>query len=371
MNILIYAGSIRPGGGLTVLKLVLQELSRDTENHITVYTGEEDASAQLQDLIGNSSNIEEKRFLGRATATVRYAISKFFFLYESLVTKTDILFTFNYFVPAACKVVIYHINLLHFQREVSGQAPSISEKVKDIDARLACRLAASNWFESEYLLEQAKQRLKGRISRMKLLHIGVDPDFYLEKDSILPRKDAERVVNILLVSSMQPHKDNFTCIEALQSLKKIDNSIHWRLQVVGGQSVEQWEPLRDKAKAVGVSDSLLLLGPLSKKKIAILMSQALCLVSSSRVESFCMVALEAMAAGCPVVAANATSMPESIGEAGVLVEPGDAEGFASAIYELFEHGSHRAELINRGHRRAEDFSVAVFGRKARDYIREK
>jgi glycosyltransferase involved in cell wall biosynthesis len=72
----------------------------------------------------------------------------------------------------------------------------------------------------------------------------------------------------------------------------------------------------------------------------------------SRYEGFGLVAVEAMLAGVPVVASRVGSLPEVLGDTGVLVPPDDPEALADALISLVEHPARRAALGRRGAERA-------------------
>ena len=68
-----------------------------------------------------------------------------------------------------------------------------------------------------------------------------------------------------------------------------------------------------------------------------------------------MVALEAMGRGCPAVVADCTSMPESVGNAAILVQPGDPVGFAEAVLQLHDEPKDREKLITLGYEHVKSF----------------
>jgi glycosyltransferase involved in cell wall biosynthesis len=83
---------------------------------------------------------------------------------------------------------------------------------------------------------------------------------------------------------------------------------------------------------------------------------AVALAVPSRSEGFGLPALEAMARGCPVVASKAGALPEVVGDAGVLVAPGDADALAGALDRLLGDDSLAASLAAAGRRRADTFT---------------
>jgi len=98
------------------------------------------------------------------------------------------------------------------------------------------------------------------------------------------------------------------------------------------------------------------LGRVTDAELADLYAAARCLLFPSRCEGFGLTPLEAMAAGCPVVAYDNSSLPEVVGEAGVLVRDGDARALGHAAAALVADPERRAELSARGLERAALFS---------------
>ena len=83
----------------------------------------------------------------------------------------------------------------------------------------------------------------------------------------------------------------------------------------------------------------------------------------SLLEGFGLPAPEALRAGCPVVAANAASIPEVTGDAAVLVDPMDASGFAAATERVLADRALRDDLVRRGCARAAAFTWAAAARQ--------
>jgi glycosyltransferase involved in cell wall biosynthesis len=79
------------------------------------------------------------------------------------------------------------------------------------------------------------------------------------------------------------------------------------------------------------------------------------LIYPSNYEGFGIPVIEAMAAGCPVIAVNASSIPEAAGEAGLLVDRADADGVAEQLIRL-EDEVFRANVQSRGLQNSRRFS---------------
>src|SRR3989442_15990800 len=100
------------------------------------------------------------------------------------------------------------------------------------------------------------------------------------------------------------------------------------------------------------------LGFLSGEELAYLYLHAEMLVFPSLFEGFGMPLVEAMAAGCPVVAARDTSIPEVVDDAGELFDPASPAALAAAIEHVADDAGWRDTLRARGRRRARQFSAA-------------
>jgi glycosyltransferase involved in cell wall biosynthesis len=96
--------------------------------------------------------------------------------------------------------------------------------------------------------------------------------------------------------------------------------------------------------------------------VSALLSGAMVFVFPSRYEGFGLPPLEAMACGAPVIAANVSSLPEVVGDAGLLVAP-EVEPLAEALQTLLDDPVLRANLVKRGLARARQFTWAATARQ--------
>jgi glycosyltransferase involved in cell wall biosynthesis len=90
---------------------------------------------------------------------------------------------------------------------------------------------------------------------------------------------------------------------------------------------------------------------------------------ASRSEGFGFAPLEAMAAGVPVVAARAGSVPEVVGEAALLVAPGDARALAEGARAVLADRALAADLVRRGRERCRLFPPSTCARRVAEVLR--
>ncbi len=98
------------------------------------------------------------------------------------------------------------------------------------------------------------------------------------------------------------------------------------------------------------------IGTVDERTLDAVYRNALACAVPSRYEGFGLPALEAMARGCPVIASNATSLPEVVGTAGTLVPVGDVEAWAHALVTTVRDDALREEMSRRGRERAAGFT---------------
>lgn len=128
----------------------------------------------------------------------------------------------------------------------------------------------------------------------------------------------------------------------LHSLAQLPENV--TLDIVG-HGVEEMA-MRSLARSLGIESRAHFLGFVGEKELdSLYRTSALFVFPSLQVAGF--VLWEAMARGCPVVATRVGGTPEIVGEAAVLVEPGDAGGLAQAIRGLLDSPANALALARR------------------------
>jgi len=165
---------------------------------------------------------------------------------------------------------------------------------------------------------------------------------------------------ILFVGVIEPRKNVVGLLEAFAILKARRPLPH-KLVVVGRKGW-LWEETMARAEQSSYRDDILFPGFIPEDELAALYSAAEAFAFPSHYEGFGLPVLEAMACGTPVVSSRASSLPEVVGDAGMQVDPDDAEGFAAALELLALNPELRDDLRQRGLARAAQFSWATAAR---------
>jgi len=160
---------------------------------------------------------------------------------------------------------------------------------------------------------------------------------------------------IIYVGSERPRKNLNRLLEAFAIVKKDFPKL--RLIKIGesGRSSTFHSNTIEKLHRLGIEDSVLFVEYVSDTYLAHYYSCAEMLVYPSLYEGFGLPPLEAMACGCPVVASNTSSLPEVVGDAGILVNPYDMIELAQAMKRVLSDKYLRDEMKNKGLQRAGRF----------------
>jgi glycosyltransferase involved in cell wall biosynthesis len=153
---------------------------------------------------------------------------------------------------------------------------------------------------------------------------------------------------VLCISQKRSHKNLGRLIEAVAELDAV-------LVLPGSPTVHE-EELRRRAAALGVIDRVRFLEWLAQDQLEGLYRLAACFVLPSFEEGFGLPLLEAMGRGVPVCCSDASSLPEVVGDAGLLFDPHDVGSVRGAIARLLGDRELAARLAARGAERASTFT---------------
>lgn len=189
-----------------------------------------------------------------------------------------------------------------------------------------------------------------------------DPD-------VLKQYDSDGYVNFLFVGRVAPNKKLEDVIRTFYCYKKYV-STKARLIFVGSwQGTElYYKRLLRYIDALELDD-VIFTGHISFAKLIAYYQVANIFLCMSEHEGFCVPLLEAMYFGVPIVAYNACAVPDTLGDAGILLEDKDPLTAAFAVDRVLSDTVLRRELIGRGRKRQQDFAYNTVKNKFEEQLR--
>lgn len=163
------------------------------------------------------------------------------------------------------------------------------------------------------------------------------------------------------MGSLEPRKNIPFLLQALAEAKVQDLGV-----VLGGGSAAEQENVLRLAAGLGLGKQVLTVGRIDDGDLPAFYAQAYTFVYPSEYEGFGLQICEAMAAGCPVLAARASCFPEILGTGGDIFSIADSSELAGSLRKICENEEYRAELKARALHRSESFSWSGTARGTAD-----
>ena len=264
------------------------------------------------------------------------------------------------------KAVIYHnITPARYFKGVNPQAERYSEigrrQLKDLAAQAELGIADSEFNRRE--LEELGYR------RTAVVPIIVDwGSFDVEPDPSVMRTLSEERTSIVTVGQLLPHKGIHDVIAAFARYRERDRGA--RLFLVGStaMSAQYIERLRADVERFGLRDAVTFTGTVPIEQLVAYYRGATALLTLSEHEGFCVPLLEAMRSELPIVANAAGAIPDTLGDAGILVADESAENVADALERVVGDRELRRDLIAKGRARLAEFTPERVADRLRDAL---
>ncbi|MHB2020250.1 MAG: glycosyltransferase family 4 protein [Candidatus Xenobia bacterium] len=241
--------------------------------------------------------------------------------------------------PSVRIPLVWTVHGLSYLARPDLMAPGYAERATGY-VRMAVRRCAHFIAVSQHtadLLQERWPEVRGRVS---VIPLGVGAEFSPDG----ARSSLVTGPYILFVGAVAPVKNVRTLLKAYELLR--DRGLPHRLVLAGSVDEGYWSQIRPRA----YESDVIRTGHLDQDSPALaeLYRGASVFAFPSYSEGWTSPPLEAMASGVPVVASNVSSLPETVGDAALQVNPDDAEALAHQMERLIEDAGLRESLVERG-----------------------
>ena len=269
--------------------------------------------------------------------------------------KLDVFHGPNHFIPAKsrCKKIVTIHDIAYFYMNVHGsgmdrilenwtrKSLNVADKIITVS-----NATATDCIKEGAIPDKVDTIYQGFESSYEHLKLSTE----LEKQIVSAMELPEKC--ILFLGSLQPRKN---LPQLLEAFALIANKVPHCLILAGGKG-SSYQQLLSLVEQHNLQKRVIFTGYIDDQQRAALYQHAELFVYPSQYEGFGLVVLEAMSFGVPVISTNNSSLPEAVGDAGILVEIDDSSGLAEKMLDVLTNEHLKNELIQKGLKHCERFS---------------
>lgn len=251
-------------------------------------------------------------------------------------------------------ITVHDLNFLYYPEYLTAE----SRRYYREQIGWAVQRADSISADSEHTRQDLIARLAVPPEKVRTIYLAANP---LYRQTPAPEMVAQTLAGynlprgfLLFVGTLEPRKNVPVLIEAYARLRR-EEQVDLPLILVGGKGW-LYEEIFATIEKQGIARHVHHLSGVSDEVLAHLYHAAGALALPSHYEGFGLPPLEAMHCGCPVVVSDRASLPEIVGDAGILLPPDDVPAWAEALARALSDSEQRAQMIARGYRQAEQFT---------------
>lgn len=280
----------------------------------------------------------------------------------------DIIFIPSHVVPLIHKgnfvVTIHDVAFAHF--------PELYSRNERFYQNLALKTALKTTQTIIVPSQATKQDLvtlfKADTEKITVIYHGVNHDRFYPK-----KQDEDMPYGIkkpyLLFAGRLEHKKNLVNLIKAFGLLRQESRLNHQLVLVGKEGFGYAEIAKEINKLPpNIKEDIIETGYVTDSTYDQILRSADFFVFPSLYEGFGLPVLEAMACGIPVVASNVSSLPEVVGDAGLLINPNKPFSIAAAVSRLIHHPQEREELVKTGLKQAKKFTWQKAGQETLDVL---
>ena len=206
--------------------------------------------------------------------------------------------------------------------------------------------------------------------KITTIHLGVTPNFRLISDGTILENVRQKYKLpekfLLYVGTVEPRKN---LVELLNAYKLLLARLPHQHLVIAGQLGWMYQDILAKLKDEVLRDKVYLAGYIPQEDLPAIYNLADIVIYPSLYEGFGLPVLEAMACGTPVITTNKSSIPEIVGDAGILLPEPDEETIFEAMLNLLNDPEKRREFSEKGLLRAAGFTWEATARATLEVYR--
>jgi len=258
-------------------------------------------------------------------------------------------------LPCRSVVTVYDLAFVHFPEAYPGRLLRLQGRALASARRADRVIAISESTKSDLVRYAAVAAEKVAVIPLASRYAPQEP---------VPRSARDV---LLFVGAMNERKNLIRLLDAYALARARGVAIPL---VLAGPQDRHGALLRERAEKLGLSQHVRFAGYAGEQALAMLYGRALAVLMVSLYEGFGLPVVEGMCFGTPAVAANVSSLPEVVGDAGLLVDPLQVEEIARAIVSISLKEDLWAELSRSAAQRARLFSWQQVARRTLEVYRQ-
>jgi glycosyltransferase involved in cell wall biosynthesis len=188
--------------------------------------------------------------------------------------------------------------------------------------------------------------------RVVTIHLGVDSRFFQAAGQ---KRDGAAARRLIFPGAPVARKNLELVLSAMAAAPR-ESALGRAGLEISGATADRFPGQAARISSLGLADRVRWLGLVPNEEMPSVMAAADVCVYPSLYEGFGFPPLEAMASGIPVVASNASCLPEILGDAALMVDPTDVKAFGEAVEAVLVQPELNARLVAAGHERVRDFT---------------
>lgn len=271
----------------------------------------------------------------------------------------DLTFFFNFLIPYGVKgkavSVVHDMTYKAFPQTVH----EVTKRNLDKHLKASCDRADKIITVSEFSKQEIIKYLNIPENKIIVMPNGIDEKLYHEnytKEQCYKACRKYRIEEpfILYLGTLEPRKNIEKLVQAYALLK--NKTAKLPKLVIAGKKGWMFETIFETVRDLKLENRVIFTDYVEEKEVPLLMKAAELFVFPSLYEGFGLPPLEAMACGTAVISSNVSSLPEVIGDAGILIDPEKEEEIAEAMLKLLTNEQFKIQLEEKGKERAAYYS---------------